>query len=80
MVALIIVSRLKSKLKTARPQHYAGNYLVRDSVRTGSMQDLFLYSTTHRTARPRDDDGPGGHGGGSVTHGGGDHGGRSGHF
>ena len=77
--ALIVTGVMKSKLKSVRPQadarQYAGNFDVT------LANDLFLYRTVSRTARPERNSSSGG--GGSSRHtssSGRSHGGSSGKF
>lgn len=82
VVAFIVTSSMKSKLKTNLPQHSAHAYIRDGGVRLTNEKDLYLYSTVSRTAKPKDT-GSGGGGGGSRTHtssSGRSHGGRSGKF
>lgn len=79
LTAWIIVSIMKSKLKSVRPRQNATDYVRAGSMKLTVVQDLFLYRTLSRTARPKDS----GSGGGSSTHtssSGRSHGGSSGKF
>lgn len=68
VIALIVVSVMKGKLKSVRPQNAAADYVRPGSMRLTESQDLFLYTHTTRTARPKDNDHSSGGGGGSSTH------------
>lgn len=74
VLAFIIVMVMKGKLKTVRPQHQADDYLKQGSFQLTNRQDIFLYHTVHRTARPKDNSSGGSRssgGGGGRSHGGG---------
>ncbi len=78
-VGLIVALILKGKLKTARPQPFAGSYVRQGSFSLRRRRDIFLYSHTSRTAIPKNTS----PGGGSRTHTGSSgvrHGGSSGRF
>lgn len=66
VIAFIITSSMKSKLKTILPQRSAHAYIKEDGVRLTNSKDLYLYSTVSRTAKPKDTNGGGR--GGSSTH------------
>lgn len=79
LTAWIIVGIMKSKLKSVQPRHSAADYVRAGSMKLTTVQDLFLYRTLSRTARPKESSG----GGGSSTHSsssGRSHGGSSGKF
>lgn len=79
VVALIVVSVMKGKLKSVRLQAAATDYVRPGSMRLTESQDLFLYTHTTRVERPKDNDS----GGGSSTHtssSGASHGGGGGKF
>lgn len=91
ITALIVMTIMKSGMKSVKMQSAAANYVRRDSFKLNESHDLFLYHTVTRTARPKDNDndsgshhgGFGSGGGFSSTHmssGGSMHGGRSGRF
>ncbi len=83
IIALIVVSVMKSDLKSVRAQKNASNYTVPNSMRLTKNMDLFLYHVVTKTARPKDDDNSFGGGGGSSVHvgsSGSSHGGSSGSF
>ncbi len=78
-VSFVIVGKMKSDLKTVRSQAAANNYMKDGSLSITESQDLFLYNTVSRTAKPKDTDS----GGGSSTHtssSGSTHGGGGGKF
>ncbi|MFR1517176.1 MAG: TPM domain-containing protein [Clostridia bacterium] len=82
VVAWIVTSSMKSKLKTVVPQRSAQAYLREDGVRLTNSKDLYLYRSLSRTPRPKNTGGSG-RGGGSTTHrsaGGRSYGGRGGKF
>ena len=64
VVALIVVGVMKGKLKTVRRQAAASNYLKDGSLNIIESNDVFLYSSVSKTAKPKDDD----NNGGSSTH------------
>lgn len=72
VIAMIIMLILRGRLKSVKMQRGAMSY-----VRTGSMnvtrsRDTYLYSTTSRTAKPKDSGGSSSHtSSGGGTHGGG---------
>lgn len=91
ITALIVMTIMKSGMKSVKMQSAAANYVRRDSFKLNESHDLFLYHTVTRTARPKDNDndsgshhgGFGSGGGFSSTHMSSDgsmHGGRSGRF
>ena len=51
VTALIIVSVMKSKLKTVRPQTAANSYMKKGSLTVTESNDLFLYHTLTRTKK-----------------------------
>ncbi len=65
LVALLIVTSMKCKLKSVRPQPAAAAYTKPGSLQMTSKQDLFLYHTVSRRPRPKD---TGSSSGGSRTH------------
>lgn len=77
VLALIIISIMKSQMNTAKPQTGAREYVRKDSFRLTNQQDLYLYSNMTKTARPKDSGSSGGGGRSSGSRGGG---GRSGKF
>lgn len=62
VLALIVVSAMKSQLKSIRRQAAANSYLKPGSLNVTESQDLFLYSQVSRTEKPKDNDS------GSSTH------------
>lgn len=77
VLAFIIVSVMKSQMNTAKPQPYAREYVKQGSFVLTNQQDLYLYSNTTRTAKPKNTSSGGGGGSRSGSRGGG---GRSGKF
>ena len=76
VLALVIVMILRSRLRSARPQHGAAGYVKDGSLQVTEAGDYYLYSTVTRTRRVENN-------GGSSTHtssSGRRHGGRSGRF
>lgn len=60
IIALIVVSVMKSQMNTARPQPAAREYVKKGSFVLTNQQDLYLYSNTTRTAKPKESSGGGG--------------------
>ncbi len=60
VLALVIVSFMKSQMNTAKPQPYAREYMKKGSFMLTNQQDLYLYSNTTRTARPKSSSSGGG--------------------
>ena len=75
VIALIVVSVMKSKLKTVAFKRNASNYLKAGSFNLTGRSDIFLYKNVTKVAIPQNN-------GGSITHrtGGRSFGGRSGRF
>lgn len=74
---------LRRQMNTARPQRYAGDYVVPDSFQLTLQRDIYLYSRTSRIKRQTSEHNGNYHGGGSSTHhssGGARHGGSHGKF
>ncbi|MBQ9468357.1 MAG: TPM domain-containing protein [Clostridia bacterium] len=74
IVALIYTGSLKKQLKTVRQDNRAANYVKAGSLNVTLQQDIFLYTHTTRTARPKNNGGGGGgfsSGGGRSSGGGG---------
>ena len=74
IIAFLIVSAMKSKLKSVAFQSGAADYKEKDSLRVTNSNDFYLYSTVTRTAKPKES---------SSTHtssSGSSHGGSSGSF
>jgi len=67
---------LKSQLKSVHAQNTANNYVRKNSLNITRQQDMYLYSTVSRVAKPKSNSS------GSSTHstGGVSHGGTGGHF
>ena len=72
VVALIVVSSMKAKLKTVRPRREAHEYTRPGSMNVTRSRDLFLYRTVSRRPKPKDSSS--GRSGGSSS------GGRGGSF
>ena len=53
IIALIIMSIFKKQLKTVEMQRGAVNYVRPGSMSVTASRDTYLYSTTSRTARPK---------------------------
>ncbi len=64
VVALIIVSIMKSSLKTVKSQKSAVNYIVEGSMKLTENRDTFLYKNVTKRAKPKNNS----HRGGSSTH------------
>lgn len=86
--AIIIVSAMKSQLKSVKPKNSASDYTVKDSLKLSKVSDLYLYRTVTKVARQQSSSGSSGggrsfSGGGSSMHtssSGRSHGGRGGKF
>jgi uncharacterized protein len=63
IIAFIIVSVMKSKLKSVQMQKSASNYVKNGSMHITEQKDLFLYRNVTRTEKPKENSG-----GGSSTH------------
>ena len=75
VIALIVVSSMKQKLKTVELQRDATTYVKQGSMQVNVERDFFLYSTITRVAKPKNN--------GSSTHtssSGRSHGGGGGRF
>lgn len=72
IIALIVVSVMKSKLKSVRKQLYAGVYTKENSFTVTQSRDIYLYSHVTRTAKPKNNS--------HSSSSGRSHGGRSGSF
>ena len=70
VVALIVILIMRSRMKTAKQQHGAKNYMVDGSFDLFRCHDIYLYSHTTRTAKPKN----------NSSSSGGSRGGRSGSF
>jgi uncharacterized protein len=73
-VGLIVVTYMKSQLKTVRPRREAHEYTRPGSMNVTTSRDLYLYRTVHRRPKPKDSGSSGGRSGGSRS------GGRGGSF
>ncbi len=85
ITSLIMVSVMKSGMKSVRSASGAADYMVRDSLSLRTQSDRYLYSNTVRTRRDTSSHSGGHHGshGGSSMHrssSGRSHGGRGGRF
>ena len=68
IIALIIIMIMKQSMKTAKPQHYAQAYIKSGSFNLTERNDVFLYDTISRTAKPEPSSNSGsGSSGGSHT-------------
>lgn len=54
LLAFVIVSRMKAQLHTVRAQVAANSYVKKNSMNITESQDLFLYHTVTRTAKPKE--------------------------
>ena len=70
LVALLVTSSMKSKLKSVRYQSNAREYIKGGSFKLHRERDLYLYSTITRIPRPKSNSG-GSRGGGGGSRGGG---------
>ena len=66
IIALIVVFALKSQMKTVRRKKGAASYVREGSFQLTRVQDVYLYTTTHRQRIETNSSG-GGHGGGGFT-------------
>ena len=72
IIAMIFLSIKKKQLTTVAMQRGAVNYVRPGSMNVTAARDTYLYSTTSRTARPKDSGGSSSHtSSGGGTHGGG---------
>ena len=65
IIALLVTSSMKSKLKSVRYQANAREYIRSGSFNLKHSRDLYLYSTVTRVARPKSNSGGSRSGGGS---------------
>ena len=65
IIALLVTSSMKSKLKSVRYQANARDYIRSGSFNLKHSRDLYLYSTVTRVARPKSNSGGSRSGGGS---------------
>lgn len=70
VLAFIMTAAKSAKMKTARAEPYASNYIRDGSFRLDVSRDLYLYSTVTKTPRPK----------ANHTSGGGSRGGRGGKY
>jgi uncharacterized protein len=78
IIAFIVVSVMRAKLKSVRSEKAAANYIKSGSMHITEQKDIFLYRNITRTERPKESDS-----GGSSTHSsssGSTHGGGGGSF
>lgn len=75
VIAFIIVTSMKSKLKTVASRDHAREYVREGSFNLTHERDLYLYSTVRRVAKPQNNSSrggrSGGRGGGNSSRGGG---------
>ncbi len=71
IIAFIIVSSMKAKLKTVRNQPYANEYLKKGSFKLVNSRDIFLYRSVTRVKINRNNGSGGGRSGGGSRGGGG---------
>lgn len=80
VIALLVVTSMKAKLKTVRPAKSAANYVKDGSMHVTERSDIFLFRNVSRRVKPKQNTSGGG---GSSTHhssSGRSHGGGGGHF
>lgn len=65
-IAILIVLKMVSKLKTVHHQKDADSYVVRGSMNVTESRDMFLYHTVTRTAKPKNTSN-GSHSGGGFS-------------
>lgn len=53
VVAFVMMSAKLSQMKTAVKQHGADRYIMRETFNVTRSSDVFLYSNTVRTPRPK---------------------------
>ena len=70
VIALIVTSVMRGKLKSVRRQANASNYLKSGSFKVTTSRDIFLYRTVTRHARPKSNSSGGGGGSRSRSSGG----------
>lgn len=82
IVALIVVSSMKSQLKSVGMQRGAANYVKRGSFNITQSKDIYLYRNVTRTARPKETSSTHSSGGSTVHRSSSGHsfGGRGGRF
>ena len=54
LISLIVTGVWKSKLRSVRSEHGARRYMKTDTFRLYGKTDTFLYRTTDKTAKPRE--------------------------
>lgn len=70
VIALLIMLRQRSKLKSVKMNNSAAQYVRSGSMHVSQSRDTYLYSSVSRTAKPKDSGSSGGHsssGGGSYS-------------
>lgn len=53
VIALIVVSIMKSKLKSIRHKYEAGSYIKPGSFKLNDRNDLYLYNRLEKRAKPK---------------------------
>ena len=71
VISMIIMSILKKQLKSVELQRSASNYVRPGSMSVTASRDTYLYSTTSRTAKPKNSGSSSHTSSGGGTHGGG---------
>lgn len=64
VAGFLVTGNMRRKLKTVRKQDQAASYVRKGSMNVTKSNDLYLYRTVTRTAKPKEQD----HSGGSSTH------------
>lgn len=59
----ITVAVMAAKMRTVRQKNHAADYVVPGSMQLHHSRDIYLYSTLHRTPRPKNNSSGGGGGG-----------------
>lgn len=67
ILALIIMSSARSKLKSVKMEHGASNYVRMGSMHVDASRDTYLYSTVTKTAKPKENSSSHSSGGGSYS-------------
>lgn len=76
ILGFVVVSVMKGSLQSVRAKYQAMDYVKKDSLLITNSQDIFLYRTISRRARPKNNSSGGSHRSSSGR----SHGGRSGSF
>ena len=71
IVAFVVTSAMKAKLKSVQFQNNARDYIREGSFNLEHSRDLYLYSTVTRVARPKNNGSSGSRGGSGGSRGGG---------